>query len=263
MASVINERISKATFDESVAQVQGLLQELSKEAVDGVTETTKLFDMAKTITINVLSGAGMGVTVPWDNDNTEKPEPGFKLTYIQSVKAVLDGVAGPVLLPKWFLLNYPRFLPGSEMLRSIGLGVDEFPRHTRNMLQKERERSQDSGGVTTKNNIMSQLLRASERPDDAESHKAGGRQKSLSEEEMLSNLFIFTGAGFDTTVSSTFAARQHLHPSCIVTCEQSADVGTRRTQFRMRWLCWLGTRNGKHGFTKRSIKFYDQHRTKS
>lgn len=94
VASVINERISKAVFEESVRQTQGLLSEMNETAVNGVTETDKLFDMVKKITINVLSGAGMGAFISWEDDRTERPEPGFKQTYIQSVKAVLDGITG-------------------------------------------------------------------------------------------------------------------------------------------------------------------------
>jgi cytochrome P450 len=58
VAGVINERISKAVFHESIRQSTGLLHELDSTNEKEVG-TYRLFDMAKKITIHVLSGAGM------------------------------------------------------------------------------------------------------------------------------------------------------------------------------------------------------------
>ena len=203
VASVINERISKAVFSESVRQTLGLLDEVfARAGGDESAETNELCDMAKKITIHVLSGAGMGASVPWRDDSTEKPPPGFKQTYIQSVKSVLNGITGPILLPRWFLLNYPSFLPGYQTMKSMGYALQEFPAHTTTMLNSERQRMKADGSLS-KSNIMSQLLQASEQPVDPDLKKASeGQAKALSDEEMMGNLFVFTGAGFDTTANT-------------------------------------------------------------
>lgn len=198
VASVINERISRTVFDETVHQTKGLISELEESAADGITDSHRLFDMGKKITINVLSGAGMGARVAWNDDSTETPKPGFKQTYIQSVKALMDGIQGPLILPQWVLLNWPKSFPGSKMMRSTGSAVQEFPAHTTAMLERERERSRTSNYTGTRHNIMSQLLQASEHGEDSSVEKSG--RNTLSDEEMMSNLFIFTAAGFDTTV---------------------------------------------------------------
>ncbi len=194
VAGVINERISKTVFNESIHQTKGLLDEVLGHGKAG--ETNRLFDMMKKITINVLSGAGMGTSVDWKDNVNDEPSPGFKMTYIEAVKHVIQGVAGPIILPQWFLSNYPSFLPGYKTLKSLSYAVMEFPIHTRNMLNQERLRTVAAHGET-RSNIMSQLLHASEQGD--------GEQKgvkALSEEEMLGNLFIFTAAGFDTTANT-------------------------------------------------------------
>jgi cytochrome P450 len=194
VAGVINERISKTVFNESIHQTSGLLDEVLGN--EKAAETNRIFDMMKKITINVLSGAGMGNSVEWKDNANEKPTGGFKMTYIEAVKHVINAVAGPIILPQWFLSNYPRFLPGYEFLKSLSYAMAEFPIHTRNILDQERQRAMTAHGET-RSNIMSQLLHASEQGD-------GERKgvKALSEEEMLGNLFIFTAAGFDTTANT-------------------------------------------------------------
>ncbi|KXT14451.1 hypothetical protein AC579_4801 [Pseudocercospora musae] len=188
IASTINERISKTVFNESVHQTAGLLDEVvGGEKQTG--ESAKIFDYMKKITINVLSGAGMGAKVEWKANANDKPKLGFKMTYIDAVQVIIDAVAGPIILPKWFLDYYPKYLPGHELMRSLGLAIDEFPIHTKDLLEAEKIRTTKLG--ETSSNIMSQLLRASE------SERSG-----LSDDEMMGNLFVFTAAGFDTTANT-------------------------------------------------------------
>lgn len=193
VASVVNERISKEVFGESARQTDGLLAEVYDDADGGTSDTNQLFDMMKKITINVLSGAGMGNSVEWKSSEEDKPREGYKMTYIEACKMVMDAVVGPIILPLSLMDNWPKFLPGHGYLKSLGNAMKEFPAHTKHLIEQERQRASVHGGGA-KSNIMSQLLQASE--GDA---KAG---KALSEEEMLGNLFIFTAAGFDTTANT-------------------------------------------------------------
>ena len=142
----------------------------------------------------------MGTAVSWSDVSVAKP--GFKLNYIEAVKAVVEAVGGPIILPQWFLLGYPRFLPGHDTIRKIGYGIKEFPVHTNDMLDSERHRM-ESDGSATQGNIMSQLLQASEQaPNNDAKSVAGSPSKYLSDDEMMGNLFIFTAAGFDTTANT-------------------------------------------------------------
>lgn len=197
VASVINERISRTVFQESLQQTKGLISEVL--AGGEVGESTRVFDMLKKITINVLSGAGMGASVEWDDDKDDKPVEPYRQTYMEAVKHVINGVAGPIILPEWFLLNYPSFMPGYNFLKPLGYAMQEFPIHTRRKLEEERQRTLAAHGQT-RSNIMAQLLQASEQGVDGISSQKGGQ--ALSEEEMLGNLFIFTAAGFDTTANT-------------------------------------------------------------
>lgn len=193
IASVINERISKAVFNESIRQTDGLLGEVYDHADGRASETNRIFNMMKKITIHVLSGAGMGAQVEWNSNENEKPREGYKMTYIEACKAVIDATAGPIALPTWVMNCWPNFLPGHEFMNNLGQAVKEFPIHTRHLMDRERQRVKTHGGET-KSNIMSQLLQASEGDP-----KAG---KALTEEETMGNLYVFTAAGFDTTANT-------------------------------------------------------------
>ncbi|KAJ5473553.1 Cytochrome P450 [Penicillium sp. IBT 31633x] len=209
VATVINERISKTIFDSTVSQTTGMLDELlladtGKERASA--KSIEMFDMIKRITIHVLSEAGMGAKAPWKSKDGEKPEPGFKMTYIEACKVVMESVTGPIVIPTRILLNWPSWLPGYQKMRQLGVGKREFPMHTKVLLDQERQRARSEKTTTERGNIMSHLLQAS-----AEN---GNADKSLSEEELNGNLFLFTAAGFETTANTLSYAMMLLarHP---------------------------------------------------
>ncbi|KAK4565721.1 hypothetical protein LTR86_003569 [Recurvomyces mirabilis] len=98
VAGIINERVSKAVSAESIQQTDGLLREVCSVSDDGA-ETTKLFDMMKKLTMNVLSGATMRRSVPFNDTEPEKLQAGFMLTYVEAIKVLVKAVAGPMALP--------------------------------------------------------------------------------------------------------------------------------------------------------------------
>jgi len=112
---------------------------------------------------------------------------------------VVSNLSGPILLPQWFLLNYPSWLPGYSIVKPLGIAITEFPIHTANLLEEERRRARREGGAA-KSNILSQLLEAS---DSSETQDPKGRQSiPLTDADLRGDLFIFTAAGFDTTANT-------------------------------------------------------------
>lgn len=97
-----------------------------------------------------------------------------------------------------------RVLKHSELVRYVALlslftnqtysscvGVEEFPIHTRELLDHDRQQSRANGG-TSKNNILSQLLQASENPVDPDGKSTSARQtEALTDRELLGNLCKF------------------------------------------------------------------------
>lgn len=196
VASVINERISKTVFDATVCQTTDMLDELllaASEKKKSFVESNELFDMIRRITIHVLSEAGMGAKAPWRSRDNEKPDPGFDTTYIEASKVVMSAITGPIVIPISILLNWPSWLPGHQNLKQLGISKREFSRHTKSLLDKERQRTFKDKTALRRSNIMSQLLQASA--------EQGNTDNNLSEEELNGNLFLFTAAGFETTAN--------------------------------------------------------------
>ncbi|KAK6441286.1 hypothetical protein LTR95_002479 [Oleoguttula sp. CCFEE 5521] len=193
ITSVINERVSKVIFGESLKHTSGMMGEVFDQVDGNVAETTEVFNMMKKITINVLAGGAMGQDVTWNSDRDDRPRPGYKMTYMQSCKTVIEAVAGPIILPIWFLKGYPSFLPGHKFISELGVAVEEFPAHTKHLMQMETERAERGSGQT-RSNIASQLLRANRGDDKSNA--------SLTDEELIGNLFVVSAAGFDTTANT-------------------------------------------------------------
>lgn len=105
----------------------------------------------------------------------------------------MGAITGPIVIPTSILLNWPSWLPGHQNLKQLGISKREFSRHTKSLLDKERQRTFKDKAALRRSNIMSQLLQAST--------EQGNTDNSLSEEELNGNLFLFTAAGFETTAN--------------------------------------------------------------
>lgn len=169
------------------------------EDLKGVTDNT--MRGLKTIAINVLGTAGFGISQPWKKGNDEKPEKGFRHTYMEATRTVIENIIESAVIPAK-LLTLPFFSPSWQ---AIGHAKTEFPIHTKNML--ERERTLQSTTSETRSNLMSILVKIADSAASVGTEKTEGLDKPqkgllLKEEEILGNLFIFTSAGFDTTANT-------------------------------------------------------------
>ncbi len=154
----------------------------------------------KQIAMNVLALAGFGLTLPWKEETSNRPK-GYRMTYMEATKNVVENLIEAAVMPAK-LLTLPIF---SASWQDIGHAKNEFPIHTKQML--ENERILQSQSTEVRNNLLSMLVRLSnsakvnghaETKTDAEGKSA----QVLFEEEVQGNLYIFTSAGFDTTANT-------------------------------------------------------------
>ncbi|TGO57593.1 hypothetical protein BELL_1337g00010 [Botrytis elliptica] len=194
VASVVTERISKTVFEESLSHANKVLGEvlLTFSEKAGSTDTPLLFDMLTRITLEVLISAGLGDKVPWKLEDKQTPDHGYTMSYTESLGLVTDNVLGVGLLPTKILNGWPKFLPGYRLMTTVGRALLEVQRRNQSLLYQERERIEKWGvSESTKANLMSNMVHTSDSPGN-----------SLSEDEMIGNLFIFTAAGFKTTAAT-------------------------------------------------------------
>jgi len=191
IAPALNERISDVVFKESCRQASEMLQYFTSRG--GVTDAT--LQGLKDIAIHVLAAAGYGLSSPWKEEK-RPPKPGYKLTYIEAVESVIDNIVAAAMLPAWVFLM--PFLPSN--LRRIGYAKREFPAHTQETLAEERLRA--ATRTETQSNLMSMLVKIADDGKQDPADKKSRVSKTLSEEEIMGNLFVFTSAGFDTTANT-------------------------------------------------------------
>ncbi|KAK6537052.1 hypothetical protein TWF281_001254 [Arthrobotrys megalospora] len=211
VASTLNEKISKVVFDQSIILAEGMVAEIFENSDPGAdcAETNRIFDLVKKLAITILVNAGMGGNQTWKDPTVKKVKPGFKLTYIEAVKAVIGNLVAAAILPRWFTAWYPPFLPGYDTMKLLSYAVGEFRDHTADLISEEKQRSAERKGVA-RNNILSMLLNASKEEEKSASGAGDQNKTSLSDEEIMGNIFIFTSAGFDSTANTLAYALVYL-----------------------------------------------------
>lgn len=177
-------------WTESAAQAAEMLDYFTT-AFKGETDQT--IEGLRTIAMNVLGSAGYGTPQSWKQEE-KTSDSHYRLTYVEAVSAVINNIiAVAVIPPKIFSLP---IMP--ESVQRIGIGLQEFPLRTKEMLEAERKSA--SSDSSPRNNMMSTLVRLSDNAKNGEDVQS--KSQNLSEEEILGNLFQFTSAGFDTTANT-------------------------------------------------------------
>jgi cytochrome P450 len=143
------------------------------------------------IAFNVLLSFGYGISQPWLKNTVEKPPPGYELTYLECISLLVKMPLIGYLIPDW-VIRLPIWPPP---LKKIASALREFPMHTNQVLEQERRSLNPSKG-----NLLSTLINAS--VDKNATRQDSKSALYLSEEEIMGNLIIFTGAGFDTTANT-------------------------------------------------------------
>ena len=178
------------------------------DSTSGAGVTTASIEGLRRIAINVLGSVGYGKPQAWSAP-PEAPGPGYTLSYMDSLFAIVNNTAAAVLVPPWLMCLpiWPR------SVRRLGDAVREYPEHNRAMVAGERKLAEEDvevdekGGREKKNNLMSVIVKLSDEEKKAQGREGakggvGGKRLYLEEEEIYGNLFLFTLAGFDTTANT-------------------------------------------------------------
>lgn len=228
VATVLNERISKASFEAAVRHAHEVLgpylrpssssssssqpRQQDSAAADKLC-VPQLFDTITNIVLNVLISASIGDNkFPWSLEQAHgRPEPGYKLGYTEALHLYVDNVFGIGMLPLSVITAWPSWLPGHAKISAVGHAIVEYRRRMKSLLNLERDRLLAAGGDQKpmpplpqpqppqgRVDLLALLVKASE--DEANTGMA------LTEDELVSNLFVFIAGGFKTIAAALHTA---------------------------------------------------------
>lgn len=181
-------------------------------------ESRDTINCLRGIAINVLGQVGYGQPKPFQPMELPR-DPKERMTYVEAISLCTELLVISALMPGW-LLRLP-FMP--RVIRTVGAALKSLPGLTEDMLDQERQRQAmtssekklddqqaaarvGGGSKTARDNLMSQLVRLSDQGrigGISSGDKVGaGSGQYLTEDEIAGNLFIFKGAGFDTTANT-------------------------------------------------------------
>lgn len=191
-----NERVSETVWEETGRQIEAARRKWER---DGVVRSTQ--EDTTRVAFNVLSATGFGVQCDFegggeDYGDADLTKSGHRLSYRDALGHILNNIVMVII----YLLIHKAGWPVWAMWGRLGqtvVAMDEFGLYMKEMLQKERERIRS--GSSTKESLMSVLVKSSDQ-GMAESSSKGG--PVLSDEEIYGNLFVYNIAGHDTTAGT-------------------------------------------------------------
>jgi cytochrome P450 len=195
-APAFNSRsgVDEIVWSETSRQTRNLMESWSKAA------PTALHSDITALSLAVFLSAGYGNTTEWAmlreyhsrTGTSENDSPSMH----ESVIGVLDHMVSILLLPKWFLrLALPQAARAYNNLQG------QF----RSMIEEERIniKAQKLQGVNSATEcLLTSVVRSSLFSKDDEAIATGEKVRSLSDEEIMGNLFIFLIGGIETTANS-------------------------------------------------------------
>ncbi|KAH7082015.1 cytochrome P450 [Paraphoma chrysanthemicola] len=194
VAKVINERISKAVFEKSIYYSQTLLHDLlpTSPAKNSSIETTMLFDRLTEISFSILIGVGIGDKFPWYNEENQEPQPPYQMAYKDALLTYVNNAFGLAILPPRILNHWPSWAPGHAKMRKVGRSMTEFCMRNQSLIDQEQVRiAAGETGESSPPDFLTLLVQASQGGN-------GDKRTTLSQNEMISNLFAFTAGGYKT-----------------------------------------------------------------
>ncbi|KAF2449023.1 cytochrome P450 [Karstenula rhodostoma CBS 690.94] len=177
--------IDEMVWQESLVQADTMIQESleSDGPVRTVAEQTKL------LTLNVLTKTLFAGSLARGHSKVIDGKDA-SLPYRDSIRRILHNVIPILVFGSSTLQSW--WMPAT--LKRAGRAVPAFRKYVRDMIDEER--AKHGGPTRTKRNLVTSLIRACEEHNPDYHHL---RRFVITEDEIISNIFIYAVAGMDTT----------------------------------------------------------------
>ena len=153
-------------------------------------------DDTRTLALHVLAYVAFQKSYPFESISKIEVADAASLTYRDSLSIILDNALTIMILPaSTFSLS---ILP--LKWQRIGWAIKYFREHMSKQMEDERQLMQS--GKPGSGSLVSNLVRASNETEITKDANGDNALKSLTEAEILGNIFVFNFAGHDTTAIS-------------------------------------------------------------
>ena len=142
--------------------------------------------------LHVVSGAAYGHSSPWNQ--LEEIPPGHILSYVDSIRSVVDNLFIYFIFPRFFLR-----LP-LRLFREAKLAHDEFGKYLRGFLRDYKSGEVIAGGDSALKALVERSVEAS---GVEKGGTVTGQMQVLSDEELIGNSFIILLGGHESTYVPT------------------------------------------------------------
>jgi cytochrome P450 len=202
-AVTFTEKNNELVWQQSLLQTRGMLDYwLEHQPINTIADDTKVF------TLNVLAAAIFNKAYPFEGSAESKARQST-----QDASNVYRDSLGKIL--KYII---PIFICGEQWLQAwwtpeswkgAGTAIATFRDYVSSLIREERDFVKQ--GAQKNQHLVAALVRACE-SDEAENRKLapGKRNMTLTEQEIISNLFVYAFAGNDTTAISLNNLLVHL-----------------------------------------------------
>ncbi|KAF7929751.1 hypothetical protein EAE99_004655 [Botrytis elliptica] len=150
-----NEQTNNLVWQEALRQTQEMMHYWIDQGKLALRTTA---EDAKTLSLNILTSAGLGKSYPFKPSSNIDNDPGHTMSYKESLSLIVENAIPILIIGPNFLLKWKRYLPKS--LQKIAQATVEFKAYMKEMVQEERELI--AKGKQSKSNLMTSLIRASQ-----------------------------------------------------------------------------------------------------
>lgn len=206
-AITFTEKNNELVWQQSLSQAKGMLAYwLDNQPVNTVASDTKIF------TLNVLAAAIFNKTYEFEGAAASKARGDFQNDY-NAYRDSLGKILANII---------PIFICGEQGLqswwtpkswKSAGTAIATFRSYVTGLIKEERNAMNE--GVQKNQHLVAALVRAcADEEVEATRSVQSKRNMTLSEQEIISNLFVYAFAGNDTTAIALHNVLVHLaaHP---------------------------------------------------
>ncbi|KAI0739084.1 cytochrome P450 [Daedaleopsis nitida] len=176
-APAFSEKNNRLVWNETYRIMEALFRDVWGDRK--VVEVNHILEVTVPITLLVISIAGFGRRISWDDDIITPP--GHSMTFKDALYEVSHRLMLRVILPDWLLRN------GTTKMRYFAHAHDELKKYLAEMVQVRR----DAEVKEERYDLFGSLLDANELEFD-------GNAK-LTDSALLGNIFLFFVAGYETT----------------------------------------------------------------